>query len=154
MPNTLTVLIKLFSLRLTLTVKTVKILLILKQIKDYIPNKVTRYPNCGLGANKGKKRTISSKFISNFSSMNTKMAMYSIKNDPITRSKLTKKRVTFTSNVRINITPTRGKKCRLVIRADVNTSTPIALINTNPVTHQSSVDFRQKDCRLPDTRYT
>ena len=72
MPNTRTILIKLISLSLTLTIKPVQILLISKNIKDDIPNKITRYPSDWFRTSNKDKRTISSQFISNFIVINTR----------------------------------------------------------------------------------
>ena len=43
--------------------------------------------------------------------------------------------------------PAQSKKSQLAIRANVNTSNHVVLVNANSATHQKSKTFCKKNCR-------
>ena len=49
---------------------------------------------------------------------------------------------------KVKLQPAQSKKDIWDIWADVNTSTPIALTNTNSATHQNSKNLSEKKCRI------
>ena len=104
-PSIWTTLIKVLSLALTFPAKTIQILLPSENIKDSIPNKVTRNSNGWLRTSKGNRRGIYSQFISNLIPLNTRMTRDPVKSDAITLTKLTKQRVTFSNIVRGIVIP-------------------------------------------------